>query len=198
MSVQKYQEKVTISKVKKAYTTLSQVYRQIFNEYGYAGEWDDPSSSINKTAELFQPYFNTIKTCKNYSDKTACAQLNKLYSLSGELIKDDVAPSDNKTAFVVLNDGTIILFAGGQSAYIILENQKNLILNKNIFNITFKNDGSTGSLKCSNSLDPVNLYNGDIGNGCPPTAVDWIILYNNMDYIHCAQKLHNTGKHSCK
>lgn len=42
-----------------------------------------------------------------------------------------------------------------------------------------------------------DYFEGSI-SGCAQSAVDWILLYSNMDYLRCPDKVSINGKHSCR
>lgn len=196
----KYQEKVTMTKVKKAYSILSQVYQkaQIDNGGLKAYEWT-PCPSNNCISYKLKPYFKLLKACSN--NKEECTKLNTVKTLSGNLFGGNLWNNNllQSYEYTVLADGTIILFepiAG--NIYILTENKKNLIFNKNLFHLVLGKNGKVETMACGRSSNPMDLYNGTKGNGCPPSAVDWILAYNNMDYLHCAEKMHTLGTHSCK
>ncbi len=58
--VGKYQEKVTITRLKKAYSILSQAYISVTNDYGYPDEWEIVQSDDDTPVQTVT-YYNVLK-----------------------------------------------------------------------------------------------------------------------------------------
>lgn len=219
--IQKYQEKVTLERLKKAYSLLSQVYIQITNDYGYPNEWNIIQSNSEIPSEVYtaynilKNYVNHIKICSN-SD---C--INKGYKyLHGQY--DGNSGYRIAAYAMVLPDGTFLKFSenGANGDGVILDDC-NIVR------------GSTPALKniCKeiyvdiNGMQKPNTFGRDtfvfywtkydiipagspdespssvmnfsvcLNNGYGCTA--WLLLNENMDYLHC-DDLSWDGKHKCK
>lgn len=67
--VANYQEKVAITRLKKVYSLLSQVYTQATNDYGYPDEWplinpeDSISPQVYSSYSILKDYIKSIKIC---------------------------------------------------------------------------------------------------------------------------------------
>ena len=64
--IQKHQEQVTVNKVKKFYSIMSQAYLSVSNEYGYPSEWGSTESNkdaATRFAVRFKPYLRILKDC---------------------------------------------------------------------------------------------------------------------------------------
>ncbi len=196
-----YQEKATMTKVKKAYSIINQAYQKASFDYGGPRNmWD--CSAGNCTYEFFTKYFNNIKTCGD----RPCQIVFQIIGSTGRNIT-----SSSPAFYTALADGiTIFWYNEPENIYIITngfnptEPNNNssvikVIANKNAFHLSLYADKpKAGTMFCGDSWDPVNLYNGGPGNGCPASAVDWIMKNGNMDYLHCAQKMKDNGTNSCK
>ena len=195
-----YQEKATMTKVKKAYSIINQAYQKAsFDNSGTINTWN--CSSGNCIYEFFTKYFNNIKTC----GENPCKITFQIVGSTGQNMT-----SKSPAFYTALADGiTIFWYDSYQNIYIITSGFKatetnsttpiKLIANKNSFHLSLYSDRpKAGTMACGDSWDPVNLYKGGPGNGCPASAVDWIMKYENMDYLHCAQKMKDNGTNSCK
>lgn len=196
-----YQEKATMTKVKKAYSIINQAYQKASFDYGGPRNmWD--CSAGNCTYEFFTKYFNNIKTCGD----RPCQIVFQIIGSTGRNIT-----SSSPAFYTALADGiTIFWYNEPENIYIITngfnptEPNNNssvikVIANKNAFHLSLYADKpKAGTMACGDSWDPVNLYKGGPGNGCPASAVDWIMKYENMDYLRCAQKMKDNGTNSCK
>lgn len=195
-----YQEKATMTKVKKAYSIINQAYQKAsFDNSGTINTWN--CSSGNCIYEFFTKYFNNIKTC----GENPCKITFQIVGSTGQNMT-----SKSPAFYTALADGiTIFWYDSYENIYIITSGFKatetnsttpiKLIANKNSFHLSLSpNFPKAGTMACGDSWDPVNLYKGGPGNGCPASAVDWIMKYENMDYLRCAQKMKDNGTNSCK
>lgn len=200
--VNKYREQATMAKVKKAYSIINQAYQKAAYDNGgqTINNWNCEGADC--ISYFFKTYFNNVKGCSE--DK--CKIRFYVVGLEGLSITN---PSPSY--YTILNDGTTIFwYSENENIWIITDGLKlggvtnnqtiiKLILNKQIFHLSIRKDSpKVTTMPCGDSWDPLNLYKGGPGNGCPASAVDWIIQYNNMDYLHCPQELYDSGRHSCK
>ena len=194
-----YQEKATMTKVKKAYSIINQAYQKAsFDNSGTINTWN--CSSGNCIYEFFTKYFNNIKTC----GENPCKISFQIVGSTGQNMTNT-----SPAFYTALADGiTIFWYDNYENIYIITSGFKTtetnstspikLIANKNSFHLSLYTDRpKAGTMFCGTSWDPVNLYKGGPGNGCPASAVDWIMRYENMDYLRCAQKMKDNGTNSC-
>ena len=213
-----YQEKQTISKLLKVYSTLSNAYQMMIAEHGTIDTWglndtknEDPDTgeitydweAQQKIAERLKPYLRISKTC----------ELNKIclnkksYALSGTYLDDIMIPlstndSPPESRFF-LNDGTFVSFGwvtnGTVDFYVVLDG-KDSILGKNRFYFRatqngIKPEGTADAVSNKFEMcDPTNTSFSNAGRGC--TA--WVIYNKNMDYLHCREKLGWDKARSCK
>ncbi len=117
--VQKQQEKVTVSRLKKAYSALSQAYLMISKDYGEPTNWgfssnidadgnSTPEGSI-KVSNLFAKYMKITKNCENAD---GCWSSGDVYRLNGSLYGSGNPGERDDIAKITLADGTYVAFGG--------------------------------------------------------------------------------------
>ena len=216
--IQKHQEKVTVTKLKKAYSTVSQAYLMARNEYGDINYWGfDKNSSFDdtdeqglsadayKNFEIFwsklTPFMSTTSVC---IDDTAgkC-------SISGQYFLNGTNRNKRSSSFIKLKDGSVLM--GGwisninciQSAcgdFSIDINGPQALPNtvgKDVFYFNIYRDkirplGSQNVNANERTFDK-DCINGGDGYGCAA----WVIYNENMEYLHC-NDLAWDGKKTCK
>lgn len=115
--VQKYNEQVTVTKVKKAYSILQNAFQLAVIENGYPDQWnivgyefDDEGNNLGisqtgsaRLAHIFAKYINRAKICEGNMECIGGAQIKNLggktYSANGP-----------NSSSLILNDGTYIVF----------------------------------------------------------------------------------------
>ena len=221
--LQSYEEKATVTKVKKIYNTFSNAYQLAILDYGTASEWgitdrdagsqDEEEETYNATNAILVrdrllKNVKTVKVCDNAKDQKACGIADKIYFRDGH-IDVNLSGSKAKTASALLADGsTVVIIAD------------------------YDNEGNRGFGELShvyanihydiNGIKPPNTYGKDIfifyltensiipcgttnettftfvdcfnGHGYACTA--WVIYNENLDYLHCKDLSWN-GKHKC-
>ncbi len=219
--VQKQQEKVTVSRLKKAYSALSQAYLMISKDYGEPTNWGISASVTdddgNKNAEgalnvanLFAKYMNVTKNC-GVSD--GCWHTGKTYYLKGTPFLDTNNRAD--LAKLKLADGTHVAFGGlnaecsnkrGETkalssvcGWIIVDvngNDRPNTYGIDVFEFSITKYNIMPYGVQEDTLFPFKDYCRDkstaSGNGC--TA--WVIYNENMDYRRCSD-LSWDGKKKC-
>jgi len=215
--ISNYQEKVTITRLNKTYSLLSNAFQLMQAEYGNINTWGlthtsnvDPEtgetvldwSSANLISARMQKYLKVAKECSTSGDCYDRAR----YNLAG----DRLGSSNISGTDFVLNDGTFVGFGYYNNdsynkygdIFVILPG-KDDILGKNRFFFNYSHNGilqPEGLYKRPNNTmgfeycDPKDTGGSLIGRGC--TA--WVIQNKNMDYLHCRDKLSWTGARSCK
>jgi len=202
-----YQEKQTVTKLKKAYSILSQAYMYATLEYGSPDSWGLEKEDISS-----EEYHNIIKTrlFKNVKSIAECSDDRAKCDLVSEYSYID-GTIDNSLSQVlpafILNDGSsLIVSRGGGSFYrgpnslskvyalIFIDvngAKKPNIYGKDLFAfyLTYKNIMPWGSR--DEERNPFTDCHST-GRGC--TA--WVIENKNMDYLHCDDLSWN-GKHKC-
>ncbi len=110
----KYRQQVALTKLKKAYSEISQAFKMAEVDYGSCESWDygtafDGQSAVNFMNKYLAPYLNVVKNCG--TDK-GCWN-GDAYSLSG--IKNGTyGDSSVDAAKIIVNSGyTIGITSGG-------------------------------------------------------------------------------------
>ena len=198
-----YQEKVTITRLKEAYSMLSQAYQFAVNENG----------SPVAMANYFKPYLRLSADCVGKSPeyvKEHCASTSPL-------------TSETVAAFLRLNNGATLIFRvwdpscngvyansikGDTCGHInvLTDPMKTLENGRNQFMFYLTTKGIIPAGMDGSYLEFERACNPDIELPYPGFASDsnmyacaaWVIYNNNMDYLKCPGELSWDGKHSCK
>ena len=108
--MKKYEQKITITKLKKTYSLLQQAYKLSVVDNGEFHDWNLTTTSdpVEYVKTFWLPYFKGAKLCETYSDcgYTKARPWNKP---SGAVSSEDVTGSVYRSAFI-LQDGTVISF----------------------------------------------------------------------------------------
>ncbi len=216
--VQSYKERVTITKVKKAYTTLTNALQLAIIENGTVNNWgltgvyedEDGNTQISqegstKFARILSKYLNKSTICEGDID---CIGGYDQKLMNG----DEYTIGAQGSSAVVLNDGTGVTFnpwtdncenrnvgCGSIAIYTNLGHTAQYGVNTFAFTLYKDRIVPWGA---RNQLDPNNYFSakckyngGNFENGLACTG--WVIEVGNMDYLHC-DGLSWDGKHSCK
>ncbi len=219
--VAKYKERQRITQLKKAYSVLNQAFVRAVADYGTPDNWGLTITDTKKNDDEGNPiydYTGTINVGRILSKYMKSQPLDKetvvsntTYSLDGRLVTN-MSPwkADDNEIYYRMNDGTI--FAAGWVSrlncesdvcgdfWIILPGGKSKKIGVDVFNLTFGKNGimPRGNSKGYPSFDKYcnKKETGDSpdnqGRGCSA----WVILNDNMDYLHC-DDLSWDGKHKC-
>ena len=225
--IQSYQEKVTVTRLEKTYSSLSQAFEQAINNNGTVDNWcdnEDLSNNYkicsNKIAEKLKPYLKIIKTCQVCQQGCFGNEYKFLYSNGWAYY------NSNAQQFVVADGITVTFNAENGDRYENLWCQ----VNKNETNSYWRYVGNCGEVfvdingsKAPNIISKDLFYfriykDGIAASGLPADTVwvtnfesiclgkqlhkvdtcsGWILVNKNMDYLHC-KDLSWTGKKSCK
>jgi len=211
-----YKEKQTVSQLKKFYSTLSQAWLMMENEYGSMDEWGMSNTNTGQTdpetgerildpsaqlliAERLKPYLKIGRECV----AGEICDNRKTSDLFTETSFKEPKPlsEDSAKSQFFLSDGTYVYIGyyskGLNKVDINCRLQgRNVVLGKNRFYFQgMKNRVVPEGLPDFVDLKPFdNNCNAQNARGC--TA--WVMYKGNMDYLHCRDKLSWTGKSSCK
>ncbi|MBP7211831.1 type II secretion system protein [bacterium] len=205
--MQKSQERETVSKLKKVYSTLSNAYNLAVNDEGNPDEWDLDTNN-NRILTYLMPHLNVLKDCTKNSISDCNINLKYKY-LNGVN-----ATSYNSYPGIFLSDGTLILSqklsepncSGKRGESLPLSNicgeyyidingiQKPNILGKDMFYFYLSEYGIIpfGTKGDSDSFSKNCSISSSWSWGC--TA--WVLQNENMDYLHCTD-LSWGGKTKC-
>ncbi|MBP7212304.1 type II secretion system protein [bacterium] len=209
--MQKTEERETVSKLKKVYSTLQNAYSRAINDEGELSDWGtitDTAASSDLVLQKFVPYLNVLKNCGTTDFScfyTGTYSTFKGSSFSGSNAQYNIIGTISEVSRILLSDGTSVAFDvwNGQAfvgVFIVDINGKKkpnsigrdtfifeVFNNGKILPAGYPNDPSTSKFTCS--YDDTSVRNGQ---GCAA----WVLQYENMDYMHCAG-LSWTGKTKC-
>ncbi len=223
--IQKYQERETVVKLKKFYSTLSQSYLFAVQKYGTPSEWgiaDRSAGTTNEDGDSFIPeggnlikqrLFENVKKIKDCDDarKSDGCIASKYYYLDGTIDTGIANPETANNTIGLMADGTTFMIVSqvGQQ----WDNRGNGALSQ-VFGIISVD---------TNGKNPPNTHGKDLfifyltNKGIVPAGTQdetnsywsfskchiqgcgcaaWVIFNENMDYLHCDDLSWN-GKHKC-
>ncbi len=202
--IQKYQEKATVTKLKKVYSVLSQAVLQATTEYGSPESWElaehgKPAVNAAPKIKQFLKLADDcgVNDCENYSIRGG-----HFYTLNGKLYDSKYYSNDYK---LKLADGTELSFRENIKDRIICiltdinGQQGPNTIGKDIFNFAVYNNNKFGA-------DGIGVDPSDTSSSfyaaCNPkqegwNCAAWVIYFENMDYLRCADELTWNGKHKC-
>jgi len=212
-----YQEKVTVTRVKKIYSTFINAHKLIRIENGskpFTAVYDESKTATENTeaiVNLFKPYFRISKDC---GFEPGCLTSGRVKSLSNTNNESNPDYDNRANEYkMILNDGTALWF------YSATEKDEETRETHIAMNIKVDVDGFAGPYQWGkdiflfnvkdNAIAPdgqnsaeeyykfeewckTDLEKATAGLGC--TA--WVIQIGNMDYLHC-DDLSWSGKHKC-
>ncbi len=217
--IAKYQEKVTVTKVKKAYSVILNAYNlALMNDgtpdtWGIEGTYVDEDTGTTlvsqegsaKMARIFMKYLNKAELCEGNLD---CIGGYTYKVMNG----DNYTTSATGGTSVILSDGTGVNFTpwanecsstvacGSITIYTDLKNTTQYGVNAFAFYLYSDRivpwGASSVPESSANSFAKKCVYNGgNFENGAACTG--WILEVGNMEYLRCSG-LSFTGKHKCK
>ena len=213
--IQKHREKVTVTRLKKVYSTLSQALVAAINENGTPDLWDSYQYEDEEESEDTITRFavkNLVKQLKIAKDcgyeSKGCFVAGGYKNLAGSAERD-FENLNNRYYKLVLADGTLLAIEG-YGANSVADDNRNygeiwvdingkagpntsgkdlfLFLYKKYKVVPYGYDKTDKSLK---SLGCIPKGNGGIN------CTAWVLINENMDYLHC-DDLSWTGKKTCK
>ena len=203
--IQNYQEKATVTKLKKCYSLVSQAYVSILNDEG--GSDTLQAGDDLEMMEKFGKYLKYQKTCGR---NKGCFPNVTYKSVTGNgYSKWEDDTTDRSRA--ILTDGTLIMFnksamwGGNEGNYLYAQIYVDINgfkgpnqLGRDFFYFYINPEkivpGGAKALE-EKKEDQKFTKNCIQQNGYACAA--WVIYNENMDYLHC-KDLSWDGKHSCK
>ena len=198
--IQNYQEKATVTRVKKVYNVLSTALQSAYFENGKYNENENVNDSGQTFYEYISPYLKFQKYC---GTEKGCWPDVTIKHLHGE----NWANLDSYQNYIkaILADGTLFQFYRNGEIRVDVNGFKGPnTVGRDIFYFAIKDDkvipiGLQNEKDNSDGADKFNKYcniSSSIDyNGIACTG--WVITNENMDYLHC-DDLSWDGKHSCK
>lgn len=201
--IQNYQEKATVTKLKKCYSLVSQAYVSILNDEG--GSDTLQAGDDLEMMEKFGKYLKYQKTCGR---NKGCFPNVTYKSVTGNgYSKWEDDTTDRSRA--ILTDGTLIMF----NKSVVPENENYIYAQIYVDINGFKGPNQLGRDFFYFYINPEKIVpagakaleekseNQKFTKNCIQqngyTCAAWVIYNENMDYLHC-KDLSWDGKHSCK
>lgn len=208
--IQHHKEKVATTKLKKAYSTLSNAYILARNENQDISSWFETENSSEWTTKVFEnlkPYLNISKVCGFEKGCLTNGPVKTLHRTN--YVNYDEATTEYR---FVLSDGTqVMLYISNPNCNELAPYCGNIkvdidgyrgpyVLGKDffIFNIFYNRILPAGIPEDTRTVsfeDGCNVSKTTHANGLSCAA--WVIYNENMDYLHCDDLSWN-GKHKCK
>ena len=222
--INKYQEKVTVTKLKKIYSLFSQSYLYAVQKYGTPDQWGLTGREAGSSDEEEESYkaenaiiirdklfenIKKIKTCDNAKDQKACGLADAYYGLTG-YVNNEVAGQKAKTCSVLLGDGSSIMVISNpkgdsrgpgalSETYGWLYIDTNGIKPPNTYGKDF-----FGFYITKKNITPVGTkeetyhpFSKCLDSTAGAACTAWVIMNENMDYLRC-KDLSWDGKKTCK
>lgn len=193
--ISEYQDRVTVTKLKKMYSTLTNAYSLYLVDNGSTGRLERTEADAIKAFEVFKPYLKLSRDCGTDTGES-CGIYTGIYKLKNGTDKDTsgnpLLSYKDKTYYkAALSDGSSIWFRGSAS---------------NNFNIDIFYDvnGANPPNQWGHDLFEFLVTDGKVyPNGLPDTQTEnfdehcapansegygcaaWVIYKGNLDYIKC-------------
>lgn len=216
--IQNQQEKQTVVKLKKVYSTLSQAYLMARNEYGSPTEWGigglNNADGAKNIYDRLSPYLKISKDCGQNQGCFPDVYYKTLSNVSW--MNSDKDSSNLKLHRFMLQDGTSMYIQTRDEncaenfgntdalshicAFIAVDINglsKPNVTGKDLFwfMLSSENIIPRGTQAQTGTTFAGNCKNKNANQwGC----AGWVIENENMDYLHCPDELSWDGKHSCK
>lgn len=222
--VSHYQEKQTISQLKKSYSLLSQAFASAINDNGTIDGWcergDFDACSVIMN-DIIQPYFSVVRKCFSLDKKCFSYSFKQLNT------SRTVVPHMKKYQFLV-NDGASFMIAAWAGdnytenwcrnslsdtrnpylyncgvVYVDINGPKRPnVLGRDVFIFKIYKDGirpggTTVDTVWTEEFKTQCLGQGTRSDGEAGWCAGWVLINENMDYLHC-KDLDWETKTSCK
>ncbi len=116
--INRYQERVTVTKVKKFYSMINQAFLLSVKDNGYANEWNvgdgRNATTANQFASYIKPYLKIVRDCGTSSGCLAYKESPKMLNNTSTFYNYDTNSNYYK---MVLADGSYIFLRGAIDKY---------------------------------------------------------------------------------
>ena len=211
--IQKHQEKVTVTRLKQTYSIFSQAVELAQIDYGDINFWsDEASQDEQELVDLFYKritsHIDTVKNCEVSDVYSFCKDLSVKYeTLDGQRTSVTAMTAHSG----ILKNGVIfsiyIRRSGdkwwGSYAMITVDINGEAgpnVISKDVFAFLIA-DYTSNWDKYEKPMVYPNGYYYNLDECLTlfnTKCTAWVLKYENMDYLHCPDKLSEDGKHSCK
>lgn len=218
--IQKQQDKVTVTKLKKMYSVLSQSYLFALEENGTPDSWgfgsrdsgtvdpDDTNYTANNALIMKNILFKQVKNmriCDKALDKTSCGLADNYYYEGGSTASNlyskvsSLSMIDGNSIMILINSGTCSEIRGNNKylknicgwIFVDINNVKAPnTIGRDLFGFYLTKYGIIPE-----GTPEETMYNISTENGHGKTA--WIIFNENLDYLRCPGSLSWNGKKTC-
>lgn len=207
--VYRVQDRIAIEQLKKNYALITNAFKLAQEEYGFANTWG-ASEDVQETQTMWfnrvAKYLKVIDNCG--AGVRACYKKHGINYVRG--LDNKVSYFTLKTHEAQLINGAFITFEScgnmnykswGNIYIDINGSAKPNTRGKDVFQFSIAVDKDwdknlTPKIVPSGFSNPNYCLTGRYGlMGAECTA--WVMKYNNMDYLHCKDKLLQSGKTSC-
>ena len=219
--VQKNQEKVTVTKLKKVYSILSQAYQFAVNDYGTPDLWgfgnrDAGSENDNETdyiavnasilKQKFFAHVKNLKICDASLKKSECGLAEHYYYANGTLVSEleskasSLSIIDGNSIIILVNSGSCTDVRGTSKplsnvcAWILVDVNGANAPNKMGYDLFGFYLTKYGIIPSGTKEETTYSIKDSTGHG----ATAWVIFNENLDYLRCKDELDWNGKTSCK
>lgn len=215
--INNYKEKATITRLKKAYSVLSQAMQKAVAENGTADLWetyeyDDETEDAENTMQRYYPdnIVKQLSVVKDCGFKSEGCFLSDEYKLLDGRTERDFETLNNRYYKLVLADGTLVALEGyndkagscsaskycGEIWVDINGSKLPNVAGKDLFIFYYTKDNI---LPYGYNLKDKPLYQSgcSIKSGSGYGCTAWILTNENMDYLRCTDLAWST-KTTCK
>lgn len=215
--IQKYQERVTVIKLKETYSLLQQAHKLAVIEHGQPAFWDwDKGPGKNShiaMANILKPYLKILADCTEKSVDYILANCGKdsffVDSSASLKLQNGVVVAFRKESSNCTGVEASATKHNGCGMLAVNIDSHNLtkLDGQNVFYFSFTNDGIIpfgvkNGYKATSFEKACHPAIGDNGmnflTGSMYACAAWVLVNENMDYLHCRENLSWDGKHSCK
>ena len=212
--IQRFREKETVSKLQKAYSAISQAYEYALAENGTPDNWGLVSFSQNDETDEknilyhLKPYLKLTEYCG--TKQFAC--WNNTKSVTGVTFSHSSAKYYSKA---ILSDGTAILsLVSDTTCTVGSSGIKNIcgvirvdlngkkppnIMGRDVFSFhVTKNKIIPTGTSLETKTRNTSFENGCVGEAEGRGCTAWVLYNENMDFLHCPEKLGWDKAKSCK
>ena len=223
--IQKYQERVTITKLKKTYSLLNQAYQMAVIENGTIDQWGIITSTRDEetnwyTEETMQSFYKFWNVMLKYMKSAQICTYEDGCDLKNFTIKSldgTEWSASSRVIAILLNDGTLV--SGGDIHDQTCQQNYGTPLTKNVcgdLKVFLKSNTKEYTIgkdafifyMTKNGIVPLGengIKNRPFTTHCSRQSNDkyngygctaWVLQNENMDYLHC-DDLSWDGKHKC-
>ncbi len=184
--ISNYQEKVTVTKLKKMFSTLSNAYQLYRVDNPAPQTFPITEEGAIQAFEVFKPYLKIAKDCGT-DDAFGCTYEGVYYFKNGTSTGQAYS-QESKYYKILLADGASVFFRGGPTTaelmhiyYDVNGPQKPNTFGHDTFIFVAYKDKLQPYGSFDEHCSPANAFG--------VTCAGWVIYKGNLDYLKCPDKL---------